>query len=93
MIIEGATQSGPDSIDDAIRIRQVAMRPLFGHLVKTCVTEAIGFPVINEVENPPDGRVYYNFVNYPMRDWSRFRTSTCGFLIVPPAPMLKSVSE
>ncbi|MEZ6031461.1 MAG: M56 family metallopeptidase [Planctomycetaceae bacterium] len=94
VIIEGANQGGPDTIEDAIKRRANAMRPPFAYFVETSIAEAIGFPVINEVENPPDVRVYYNFIRYKFpEDVSRFVTRPTGAFIVPPEPILKSVSD
>ena len=71
------------------------MRPPFAHFVETSVAEAIGFPVVNEVENPPDIRIYHDFIRYQFSnvDLSRFRTSPFGHFVVAPEPILKSVSD
>jgi beta-lactamase regulating signal transducer with metallopeptidase domain len=94
VIIEGANQGGHDSIEEALSHRQVAMRPPFGHFVESSIAEAIGFPVINEVENPPDVRVFYNFLRYRFpENVSGFEIRPSGSFIVPPEPILKSVSD
>ena len=94
VIIEGANQGGPDTIEEVIKRRATAMRPPFAYFVESSVAEAIGLPVINEVENPPDVRVYYNFISYKFPEGvSRFKTQPSGSFIVPPESILKSVSD
>ena len=94
VIIEGANQGGPDTIEDAIKRRATAMRPPFAYFVESGIAEAIGVPVINEVENPPDVRVHFNYLSYKLpEDVSGFKTQPSGGFIVPPEPILKSVSD
>lgn len=91
MIIEKASQGGSRSIEEAVAIRHLAMRPKFGHFLESSVAEAVGFPVINEVTDPPDVRVFYNF--YMDVDYiSQFELGPQTFM-VPPGPILESISK
>jgi len=94
VIIEGTIQGGgAPTIEKVLEQRQGAMRPPFDYFVTTSVAREIGFPVINEVDNPPDVRVFYSFLGSPPEELSKLRAGSSGGMFMPAEPILKSVSE